>query len=157
MEERLTVFTYIKQVFKMYGLTVLIFILFSEVIGDLAMGHSSLFSLGREGLSMDTLLQLLGFIVCVVALEFLFLKSRVLKIASVAVRSILFLISTVILVAGCAILFGWFPAGEAKAWIGFGISFVICFLISFLFSYLEEKSENQKMADALDRMKNRQS
>lgn len=156
MEEKITVFTYIKQVFKIYGLTVLIFILFSEAIGDLARGHSSLFSMGREGLSMDTLLQLLGFIVCVVALEYLFFKSRVIKIASVAVRSILFLLCTVVLVAGCAILFKWFPAGEVRAWIGFGISFVICSLISFLFSYLEEKSENQKMADALERMKKKE-
>lgn len=156
MEEKITVFTYIKQVFKIYGLTVLIFILFAEVIGDLAMGHSSLFSMGREGLSMDTLLQLLGFIACVVALEFLFFKSRVIKISSVAVRSILFLLSTVILVTGCAILFRWFPAGEVKAWIGFGISFLICSLLGFLFSYLEEKSENQKMADALERMKKKE-
>lgn len=153
MEERLTFFTYIKEVLKVYGLTVVIFILFAEVIGESALGHSSMFSLGREGLSMDTLLQLLGFILCVVALEFLFIKSRVIKIASVAVRSILFLMSTVILVAGCAVWFGWFPAGEVKAWIGFGISFAICMVISFIFSYLEEKSENKKMADALERVK----
>lgn len=153
MDEKVTVFTYVKQVLKVYGLTVLIFIIFNQVIGDKAMGHSSLFSMGKGALSIATLLQLLAFIVCEVGLDFLVLKSRILNIASVALRKLIFLVLTVFAVAGYAVILRWFPVDDIHAWAGFCISFAICLLFGFLFSWLEEKSENKKMAGALDKMK----
>ena len=156
MEERFSIFDFIKNVFKIYGFTVLVFIAFAKLIGNLAMGNSTMFSLGDTGLAIDTLLQLLLFIICEVALEFFVFKSRVLKITSVVLRTIIFLIATVLLVAGYAVWFGWFPANEPGAWIGFIISFSVCLLLSSIFTWLEEKNENKKMKDALNRMQNKE-
>ncbi len=56
MEDNRTIFNYISQFFAIYGMIVMIFIIFGILIGDSASGYSSLFELGNQGFSTSTLL-----------------------------------------------------------------------------------------------------
>ena len=58
MEERKSVFEYIKELFTCYGIVILIFIAINFFIGDEAGSVSTLFALGSKGLSSAMLLQL---------------------------------------------------------------------------------------------------
>ncbi|MBO7335489.1 MAG: hypothetical protein J6U42_00970, partial [Lachnospiraceae bacterium] len=67
MEEKKTVFNYIRQLFATFGIIVTIFIVLSLIISEGTGDYSSLFRLGREALTIPTLLQLLliaGTITC---------------------------------------------------------------------------------------------
>ena len=59
MEEKKSIFDYIRQLFMIYGVMVLMFVIFNLIIGDEAKSVSSLFALGSQGLLSATLLQLL--------------------------------------------------------------------------------------------------
>ena len=58
MENNKTIFTYISQVFATFGIILLLFVLFGLTIGDSAKEYSSLFTLGSQGFSTATILQL---------------------------------------------------------------------------------------------------
>lgn len=60
MEQNKTIFSYIGQLFATYGVIVTIFIVFTGIIGDNAKNISTLYSLGNQGLSLATLVQLLA-------------------------------------------------------------------------------------------------
>ena len=50
MEEKKNIFDYIRQLFAIYGVMVLIFVLFNLIVGDEAKSISTLFTLGSQGL-----------------------------------------------------------------------------------------------------------
>ena len=52
-----------------------------------------------------------------------------------------------------AVIFGWFPLNNIAAWIGFIVSFAVCTAVSAVFMRLEERAENKKMQEALNRLK----
>ena len=151
MEEKKTIFDYIGQLFATYGIIVAIFLIFGSCIGSLAKDHSTLFSLGKEGFAMNTLFELLLLAVIITGTQIVFLTDKWIKNMSLILRNVFFFGIIVIVMAVFAIVFGWFPVNEAKAWIGFFISFFICTLISITISKLEEKAENRKMEQALEK------
>ena len=151
MEEKKTIFDYIGQLFATYGIIVAIFLIFGSCIGSLAKDHSTLFSLGKEGFAMNTLFELLLLAVIITGTQIVFLTDKWIKNMSLILRNVFFFGIIVIVMAVFAIVFGWVPVNEAKAWIGFFISFFICTVISITISRLEEKAENRKMERALEK------
>lgn len=152
MEENKTIFDYIGQALLLFGNTVLIFMVFGLIIGDFAMGSSTLFELGSRGFTIDTLLQLLLLSVVVTIIRLLFLSDKWIKNMRMPIRILCFLVSAILLAVVMAVVFGWFPVDEVYAWLGFGISFVLCTVISVLLSRLKEKAENKKMEQALEKL-----
>ena len=69
------------------------------------------------------------------------------------VRNILFFLTIMIAITVFVIIFGWFPINEVGAWIGFIVSFAVCTAVSAVFMRLEERAENKKMQEALNRLK----
>ena len=134
MEDRKTVFEYIAQLFATYGIMVVIFIVINHFVGDEARRVSTLFTLGSSGLNI-------------------FLSDILIKNMALIVRNILFFVTVMIAIAVFVILFGWFPVNEAGAWIGFLISFAVCTTVSAVFMRLEERAENKKMQEALNKLK----
>ena len=132
MEDRKTVFEYIAQLFATYGIMVVIFIVINHFVGDEARRVSTLFTLGSSGLSSAMLIQLLLLAVIITAAQNVFLSDILIKNMA---------------------LFGWFPVNEAGAWIGFLISFAVCTTVSAVFMRLEERAENKKMQEALNKLK----
>ena len=153
MEEKKNVFDYIRQLFTIYGVMVLIFIIFNLIIGDEAKSISTLFTLGSIGLTSATLLQLFFMAVIITVAQNIFLTDILIKNMALIVRNILFFVTILIAIPIFVIIFGWFPINNVVAWIGFVVSFVVCTGVSAWLMHLEEKAENRKMQEALNRLK----
>lgn len=153
MEEKKNVFDYIRQLFTIYGVMVLIFVIFNLIIGDEAKSISTLFSIGSAGLASATLLQLLFMALIITVAQNIFLTDILIKNLALIVRNILFFITIMIAIIAFVIVFGWFPINNVAAWIGFIVSFAVCTGVSAWLMHLEEKAENKKMQEALNRLK----
>lgn len=152
MEDRKTIFSYIGQLFATYGIIVVIFMIFSVTIGDRAKEHSSLFEMGKQGLTLGTLFQLLILAFIITVAQILFLTDKLIKNMNLIARNVCFFGCIVVAMIVFAVCFDWFPVTEVKAWIGFGVSFVICTALSIIISKLEENAENKKMEQALAKL-----
>ena len=73
MEEKKNVFDYIRQLFTIFGVMVLIFVIFNLIIGDEAKSISTLFTLGSTGLTTATILQLFFMSVIITVAQNIFL------------------------------------------------------------------------------------
>lgn len=153
MDEKKTVFDYIKHLFTTYGIMVLIFFVTNLIIGEEAKSVSTLFALGSKGLSSATLIQLLFLALIATVAQNVFLSDILIKNMALIVRNILFFMTVMIACTLFIILFGWFPVGDAVAWIGFIVCFTFCTAVSALIMRLEENAENKKMQEALSRLK----
>ncbi|MBR6488852.1 MAG: hypothetical protein IKT20_08075 [Clostridiales bacterium] len=153
MEDRKTIFEYIAQLFATYGIMVVIFIVINLVIGDNARSVSTLFALGSDGLSAAMLLELLLLAFIITAAQNVFLSDILIKDMALIVRNVLFFLTIMIAITVFVIIFGWFPINEVGAWIGFIVSFAVCTAVSAVFMRLEERAENKKMQEALNRLK----
>ena len=153
MEKEKTIFDYISQVFVIFGATVLILNVFCLLFGKDAKEVSALFSLGNQGLSVATMLQFLAMSVFITVWRFLFFTDKVIKNLSLSLRTAGMFTAVVLTIIVFVLLFSWFPLGDWKAWLGFGFSFVISVGISLGLSTLKEKTEEEKMARALERLK----
>ena len=153
MEDRKTIFEYIAQLFTTYGIMVVIFIVINLVIGDNARSVSTLFALGSDGLSAAMLLELLLLAFIITTAQNVFLSDILIKDMALIVRNVLFFLTIMIAITVFVIIFGWFPINEVGAWIGFIVSFAVCTAVSAVFMRLEERAENKKMQEALNRLK----
>lgn len=153
MEEKKTIYHFLGQLFFMYGIIVLIFVFLSYTVNEQAVQSSPLFALGKEGLTMDTLVQLFGFCVCLLLLRILFLTDVVIKNLQIAIRSLCFVVATVLVIILFVYLFSWFSMNDRNAWIGFFVSYTICTSVGILISLLKEKAENKKMEQGLKRIR----
>lgn len=153
MDEKKTIFDYIKQFFTTYGIMVVIFIVTNLLVGNEARVLSTLFALGSVGLSTATLLQLLFLAVIITVAQNIFLSDLVIKNMALIVRNILFFVTVMVATTLFIILFGWFPVGDPRAWIGFIVCFAVCTAISAGIMRLEENAENKKMQEALNKFK----
>ena len=153
MEDRKTVFEYMSQLFTTFGITVVIFVVINHFIGDEARSMSTLFALGSAGLSSAVLAELLILALIITVAQNIFLSDILIKNMALILRNILFFLTVMVAIAVFVILFGWFPVYEVRAWIGFLISFAVCTTISAVFMRLEERAENKKMQEALNRLK----
>ena len=153
MEDRKTIFNYISQMFSIYGVMIVIFVVINLIIGDNAGSVSTLFSLGKTGLSTATLLELFLLTLIVTAAQSIFLTDVVIKNMALIVRNILFFATILVAITVFASVFGWFPLTDPTAWIGFIVSFAVCAAVSAFLMRLEENAENKKMQEALNRLK----
>ena len=150
MEEKKTVFNYISQAFATFGIIVLIFILFSLAIGESTEGYSNLFSMGKRGMSIPTLCELLLLAIMITLAQVVFLTDKWIVNLSLIIRNVLFFLSVLIVMVIMIVTFKWFPVGDVNAWIGFIISFAISMIVSALVIKLKERADNSKMQEALD-------
>ncbi len=155
MEEKKTVFYYIRQAAATFGLIVLAFTVMSIVIGERAKGYADLFSMGNAGLSMPVLLELLLLAVIITLAQVIFLTDTWIINMSMTIRYVLFFVSVLILIVSMIVAFNWFPLSDMAAWLGFIISYALSMIISLLVTRLKERAENSKMQEALDKYNRR--
>ncbi len=153
MEEKKTIFDYVGMVFTTFGFTIVILTLLCFLFGEDAKEISSMFSLGKEGLSIAIMTQYLMVSVLIVALRFLFFTDVVIKNMSVTVRTLCMLLSVIGIIVFFIIRFGWFPIDMWIPWFMFIVCFGICFVVSTMIAVLKERAENRKMEEALTRLK----
>ncbi len=153
MEERKTIFDYIGQVFMIFGITICILNVFCILFGEDAKEYSAMFSFGKEGLAVPTMLQFLLVSACTVANRFLFFTETFIKNMTLPVRTVCMVIVEVAVTAVFIIAFGWFPTDMWLPWVMFLLSFGICFMVSLAVTVIKTRVENQRMEEALKRLK----
>ncbi len=148
-----SMFDYLGQVFMVFGIAMMCMVVFSVVFGDSAKGYSSMFALGKEGVSIETMVQYFLLIVVIITLKFLFFTDALIKKMSLTVRTICMFVFVIGVIAVFIAMFGWFPVTEWSAWVMFIVCFAVSAGISTFVSSLKEKADTQKMQQALERMK----
>ena len=155
MKNKKTVFDFLIQWFCLFGVTVVIINAMCVVIGDSAKEISSMFSLGSEGLSAETMLQLLIVSLLITGARFIYFNEAVVKRASIAVRAAMMLFTVIAVIAVFIYSFGWFPVNMWQPWASFFAGFGILFLSGTAITYLKEKADNRNMEEALRKLKER--
>lgn len=153
MIKKSTIFDCLTSIMTIFGISVLCLCLFCFLFGESAKGYSTMFELGSQGLSVATLLQFLGMSIIITVLRWVFFTDACIKNLSIPVRSVLMFGCIIVSVGIFAWVFGWFPVNHLRPWIMFLISFSVCTSIGVGMSALKERSENKKMQDALERLK----
>lgn len=153
MEKKYTIFDLLGQVFIIFGITVTCLSVFVALFGADANEMSTIFGLGEKGLAIATLAQFLLMAVLITIVRFLLFTDRIIKGWSVLMRTIGMFVIVVVAIGVFAAAFGWFPVNEVKPWIMFFVSFFICSAVSVSLSVWKEKKENEKMQEALERLK----
>ncbi len=155
MEEKKTIFNYIRQALATYGIIVLVFVVFNILLGDVAGDYSALFALGKDGMSIPVLLELLLLAIMITFAQVLFLTDNWIENMSMIIRYVLFFGTVMIVMIVMIIVFNWFPIGDMYAWGGFVISYTVSMITSALLTRLKERTENSKMQEALDKYNRR--
>ncbi len=150
MSKRISVFDYFTQVFVVFGFSILFVAVFGFFFGEGGKEFSTMFALGKEGITFATIFQYFFMSVMVVNLKMIFFTDALIKNWPIAVRTVAMFVSVIVMVAIFARVFGWFPVDMVEAWIGFFISFFVCAVGGYVISSLKERSENKKLQDALD-------
>lgn len=153
MEKEKTIFDYLGQVLIVFGVTTLILNVFCIVFGESAKEMSTMFALGRQGISVSTSLEFFMMSVVVITFRFLFFTDKIIKNMSLTARTGMMYIAVVLIILIMNWIFGWFPVDVWEAWVGFILSFGASIIISTVTVFVKDRVENKKMQDALDKMK----
>lgn len=156
MEKRRTIFDYLTQVLIIFGFSMLIMNIFCLVFGNAAKGISAMFELGNQGVPVKIAFQFLCISALIVGIRFIFFTDIFIKKMTIRLRTICMLLSAITVITVFIIVFHWFPVTMWQPW----VLFFICFLLSFVGSYfvmvIREKIENKQMAEALQRLKEKE-
>lgn len=153
MEERQTVFGFLKRVFMMYGIMTMLLNVLCMLFGGEAKGISCIFSLGSEGISTATSRQFFLAVAFMAALRELFMTDILIKNMNIGVRIALMFASVFAVMVSMILIFGWFPAYDLFSWVLFVISSAVSCGVSVTISLLAERAENRKLAEALKQIK----
>ena len=154
MKIRKFIYNFGEEIVKVFGFTIICMTVFCFLFGEDGKGYSSFFSLGKEGLAVDTILQFLMFSVLIVALRRLFFTDGLIQKMPMVIRKIGIYVSVLVLLVLFVILFQWFPIANIKAWIMCLLCFAGCATFSTIHYVVKEKEENKKMEEALQKLKN---
>lgn len=153
MEKKYNIFDLLGQMIFIFGVTVACLSIFVILFGADANGMSTIFALGDKGLTVAALGQFFLMSAIITVLRFLLFTDFIIKGWSIVLRTVCMFILVVIMIGTFAACFGWFPVNEIKSWIMFFVSFFVCCTVSVTLSVWKEKKENEKLQNALERMK----
>lgn len=153
MEEKRTVFDYLAQVLIIFGFAMLTLNVFCLVFGNSAKEFSAMFALGDRGIPVQIVFQFLVVAALLVGVRFLFFTDMVIKKMPVWLRTVCMLTVIVIIIAAFVIAFDWFPVNMWQPWAMFFICFILSFLGSYFVMMVKAKVENDRMDEALQRLK----
>lgn len=154
VERKKDFFDYAGQALMIFGLMVAFISMCSYFAGDEGKVHSTLFSLGSEGMSMVSLAQIFALAVLTTLIRWFFTSDRISARLSATARTVGMIVGCVAVIIVFVVAFDWFPFANPLAWISFILSFGICFTVSILVTLSKQKKENEAMAKALEKLKN---
>lgn len=153
MKKHETVFDYIGQIFLIYGFTIICLNIFCILFGESAKEYSTIFALGKYGLSVVTMVQFFFVSVVIATLRFVFFTDGLIKKVPLVVRIISMFAIIILVMVVLIIRCGWFPVNKWQPWAMFFVCFGISAGVSTIVSVIKEKIENKKMEEALQRLK----
>lgn len=127
--------------------------IFCLLVGESAKEISPLYALGSEGITISILMQFLAVSALIVAWQFLFFTDKIIKNLSQAKRMIAMFAAIALTIVVFVLIFDWFPVAMWEPWVCFFVCYGICGGISTGIVMLRNKLENEKMQDALQRIK----
>ena len=122
-------------------------------LGEGEKGISGMFELGAEGLSVGLILQLLAISAIISLLRILFLTNCIIRTMSLVSRTVLMVLSTLVVVVFFIIRFHWFPANHWEPWALFLLCFLVSLGVSAIVTGFRERAANKKMEEALERFR----
>ena len=140
----------VKEILASFAAGVVTIGVMSCLMGDIGAKVSPIFSLGKAGVSIDTLMQFFLLAVFSVVVKDVFMTDRWIKNMSVFLRKSLYFFVIVLGVFVMSRLFKWFPADAARAWIAFGIFFAVAMVFITILTRTKEITENNKLQEALE-------
>lgn len=152
MKERETIFDHAGRVLIIFGVSMLIMILFCRIFGEEAREFSSMFRLGSEGLAIETMLQFFLAAILIEGARMVFFSDLLIKKMSLVMRCGGMLIMIIILISCVIVAYDWFPVNMWKPWIMFFLCFGISFALSLGVMWMKERLENRKMNEGLKRI-----
>lgn len=156
MEDKKNIFDYLAQVLIVFGFTMLILNIFCLILGNSAKEFSTMFALGDQGIPVNICFQFLFISFLIAGARSLFFTDMLIKNMPIWIRTICMLGIIIIIIAVFAVIFHWFPVDMWQPW----VMFLICFGLSFLGSYfimvIKEKTENRRMEEALQKLKEKE-
>ena len=153
MKTQDTIFDFFGHVFLLFGITVVLLLVISQVLGNDVKAYSVMFSLGSEGLTTAILMQFLWISFIITGLNVIFASDKLIKTGSKGVRIMGLLSSIIIVMSLFVYLFKWFPMNSLTPWLMFFVLFFVSFGISVAVVFWKEKLENRQMEEGLNRVK----
>lgn len=153
MRKKETIFDYVGQTFKVFGFSILCLNIFSFLFGESAEELSTMFVYGNHGLSLSTMMQFFAIAIIVTLLQALFFTDYLIKKLGMVWRIAAMFISIIAVIAFFIFRYDWFPVNMWEPWVMFFLCFGICGGVSVAVTMIKEKNENEKMQQALARMK----
>lgn len=153
MLKKRTIFDFFANVLIIYSISIISISIFCFIFGENAEDVSTIFQLGNKGLSINTMFEFFILSIFISATKWLFFTDIIIKNLSLTIRTVCMFGIVIIIVGIFAAIFNWFPVTMPLPWIMFIVCFVICTAISIIITTLKEKTENQKMKEALERLK----
>ena len=155
MTEKRTIFDYLTEVLCIFAITILFLMIITRLFGESAQEISSMFRLGKEGLSLEIMVQFLATSVISALLRYIFFHEGVIPKLSGVVRAIFMLVSMIVMIIIFAALFDWFPINQWEPWAAFSICFVTFFSASTLIMAVKTSLENKRMEEALRKLQSK--
>ena len=156
MDKKPTIFDYLSQVFMIFGITILLLNIFCLIFGEAAKDISAIFALGSEGLSVKTMLQFLLAIAIAITLRLIFMTDLIIKRMPLSARVIVLFAASLLNIMVFIIVCGWIPVNNLLGWVMFIVSFAISCTASALISILAERTENKRLEEALNKLKEKE-
>lgn len=156
MEPKKTIFDYLSQVLVIFGFTILVINIFCYIFGNSAKDFSSMFALGNQGIPLAVVFEFLCVSALIAGVRFVFFTDVLIRKMPLWLRMVCMLTSVVLLLAVFIIVFQWFPVTMWQPWVMFFLCFGISFLGSYLVMTVKEKTENRRMEEALQRLKDQE-
>jgi magnesium-transporting ATPase (P-type) len=147
----------ITEILIIFSVTIIFIVINGIFIGDLVKEYSSMFRLGSEGISSETVLQILLSSTVVSLINQIFFSEKILKKMMTLWKSIIMIISIILTIIIFIICFNWFPINMIEAWIGFLVSFGAFVLASMAIMIVKTKREAKKYDELLEKYKSKHS
>ena len=153
MIKKNSLFDFLLNVVFIYGISMISLNVFCLIFGESAKEISTMFALGNQGVPVNINMQFLAIAFFVAGFKWLYFTDSIIKNMSMALRTMLMFTSVILLMTVFIIVFKWFPVDKVLPWVLFGVCFFIYAVVSFLVASLKERSDNKKMQEALERLK----
>lgn len=153
MDKKKAFLNYLEQTVTIFGITIVVLIPITALVGEYAKDISSVFCLGSKGISIASLLQFLLNAACICVQRTVFFTDLLLKKSSTTTRIILMILGVTLQVGLFAYCFAWFPIDDPLCWLSYFISFLLCFFLSVTVSSHREKSYNTELENGLRKLK----
>lgn len=149
------IYKYISQVLIVFAVTVLFITIIGIFFGEDVKEYSTMYGLGNEGISFNTILQVLLSSIVVSLINRIFFSEKFFANMMTLWKTILMITCILATIVIFVICFEWFPINMPEAWIGFFVSFGGFFLVSTAIAVTKTSIEAKKYDELLENYKKR--